>query len=78
MMNAPVYPNLVGQIAAHGISRAAIAATLNCTQRTLRNKLSGDSEFSWGEVNLIREKYFPGCTLEYLFDKSNDPKEEER
>lgn len=69
-MNAPVYPNLVGQIAAHGIPRAAIAATLNCTQRTLRKKLNGDSEFSWSEVNLIRSKYFPGCALEYLFSTS--------
>ena len=40
---------------------------LSC--ETLRNKLSGKTEWNKREMWLIKKKYFPQCSIEYLFEQ---------
>ncbi|WP_239333555.1 hypothetical protein [Paenibacillus sp. ACRRX] len=46
-----------------------MAKKLKLNERTLGNKLSGKTEFTWSEVNRIRTLFFPTCSLEYLFEQ---------
>lgn len=71
MNNTPLYPNLVGQIAARGISKSTVAATLKCTQKTLNSKLNGKSQFTWNEVCLMKNVLFPDLDISTLMH-SND------
>ena len=66
-MIKPKYPELAGEIAKRGMTKAAIAARLNIGARSLNNKLCGVSPFTWEEVNIIREEFFPDKKLEELF-----------
>lgn len=70
MNSTPLYPNLVGQMAARGISRATLAATLKCTPKTLYYKLNGRSQFTWNEVCLMRNKLFPDLDISALMHHS--------
>jgi transcriptional regulator with XRE-family HTH domain len=64
-----MFPNIRAEMARNGLTASAMAEKLNLNERTLGNKLSGKSEFTWGEVNRIRSLFFPTCSLEYLFER---------
>lgn len=70
MYSTPLYPNLVGQMAARGISRATLAATLKCAPKTLYYKLNGRSQFTWNEVCLMRNELFPDLEISTLMYRS--------
>ena len=53
------YPELEGQIAARGIRKTAIARRIGCSERSLYNKLSGKTQFTWDEVTAINATFFP-------------------
>lgn len=59
--------NLSAEMARFGVSYADLTDLLNCTQKTVSNKLNGSTEFSVSEAMKIRDKFFPGMRLEYLF-----------
>lgn len=40
---------------------------LGCSDRTVTNKLTGETDFTIPEALKIRETFFPGLRLEYLF-----------
>ena len=61
-------PNLRAEMRRYGITAAALAETIGRSERCVRNKLSGKGEFSMGEGACIRDTYFPGADLDYLFD----------
>lgn len=42
---------------------------LNLSYETLRNKFSGKTEWNKREMWLIKKKYFPKCSIEYLFEQ---------
>lgn len=58
-MNEVRYPTLASEIAKRGIRKTAIAARLNIDSKTFYNKLHGHSEFSWPEITLMRDVFFP-------------------
>ena len=60
------YPELEGQIAARGIKKVTIARRIGCTDRSLTNKLTGRTHFSWDEVDLMRRVFFPDVQHEVL------------
>lgn len=66
-----MFPNIRAEMARQGLTTAAMAEKLKLNERTLGNKLSGKTEFTWGEVNRIRSIFFPNCSLEYLFQQIN-------
>ncbi|MBQ6274435.1 MAG: XRE family transcriptional regulator [Oscillospiraceae bacterium] len=59
--------NLAAEMARYGVSAADIQNVLGCTDKTVKNKMTGATEFSVGEAMKIREAFFPGMRLEYLF-----------
>ena len=61
--------NLLAEMARYGVSNNDIQALLSCTDKTVRNKLNGMTEFSFGEAMKIRDTFFPGIRLEYLFSQ---------
>ena len=65
-----MYPNLEGKIAERGIKKTAIADKLDITRRSLSNKLSGVSSFTWEEVLMMQTCFFPDVTKDYLMQTS--------
>ena len=61
------YRILNGKITERVILRRDIAQSIGVSSRAFRNKMTGVAPFTWDEVTLIRQKYFPDCSLEQLF-----------
>lgn len=59
--------NLLAEMARYGVSKYDIQTLLECSETTVRNKLSGESEFTVPEALKIRNSYFIGLRIEYLF-----------
>ncbi|MEZ3496092.1 MAG: XRE family transcriptional regulator [Lachnospiraceae bacterium] len=59
--------NLKAEISRNGVSYFDIATAINKTDRCIRDKLNEKYEFTLSEATKIRNKFFPGMTLEYLF-----------
>lgn len=66
-MIIPKYPVLAGEIAKRGMTKTVIAKRLNIGARSLNNKLSGVSPFTWEEASTIRNDFFPDMDLTELF-----------
>ena len=66
-----VYPTLRGEIAKRGIKKSVIAERAGITERTLYSKLSGLTSFTWEEVCVISETFFPDLDRNTLFAKTN-------
>lgn len=65
--------NLSAEMTRFGVSNADIQKLLDCSDRTVRNKLNGITEFSVSEAVCIRDEFFPGMRIEYLFASPEDP-----
>ena len=59
--------NLSAEMARYGVSNNDIQVLLSCTDKTVRNKRNGVTEFSLGEAMKIRDPFFPAIRREYLF-----------
>lgn len=53
-----------------GVSRADLQKVLGVSEKTIRNKLSGETDFSWGEAKSIRNKFFPKDDFVKLFEQT--------
>lgn len=53
-----------------GISRVDLQNLLGVSEKTVRNKLSGETDFSWEEVRKIRNTYFPKEDFVKLFEQT--------
>ena len=62
-----MYPNLNAEMARHNVTPKDISEVLNVTLETARNKLYGRTKVSTQEAEVIRDAYFPGMTIDYLF-----------
>ncbi len=51
-----------------GVTRNDLKNLLQVSEKTIRNKLSGKTDFTWKEVKTIKNKYFPDDDLECLFE----------
>ena len=59
--------NLSAEMARFGVKNADIRALLDCTDKTVANKMDGVTKFSVDEAFKIRDTFFPGLRIEYLF-----------
>ena len=59
--------NLVAEMARYGVRIADIQNLLNCSERTVRNKLNNERDFTIPEALKIRNTFFPSMSIEYLF-----------
>ena len=50
------------------VTRNDLKNLLQVSEKTIRNKLSGKTDFTWKEVKTIKNKYFPDDDLECLFE----------
>lgn len=65
--------NLIAEMARYGVTNSDLQKLLGCSERTVRNKLNNERDFTIPEALKIRNTFFEGLTLEYLFateDKS--------
>lgn len=53
-----------------GVRRTVIARKLDISERTLRNKLDGNSPFTWEQVSVIQREFFPDVEKDELFRPS--------
>ena len=53
-----------------GVTKADIQRLLNVSEKTVRNKMSGKTDFTWGEVQAIRNEFFPDDDFVKLFEQS--------
>jgi len=59
--------NLSAEMIRFGVSNADIQELLACSDRTVKNKLTGVTEFTVSEAMQIQRAFFPGLRVEYLF-----------
>ena len=64
-----MYDNLKALMAIKGITIEAIARLLNVHRNTVSGKLDGESEFTFGQAELIQEMMFPEYNSKYLFHR---------
>lgn len=65
--------NLRAEMARYGVTISDIQQLLKLSERTVRSKLSGESGFSFSEASKIRNAFFVGYRLEYLFADDCNP-----
>lgn len=59
--------NLKAEMERYGITILDIQLLLGVSERTVRNKLSGETDFTYPEALKIRDAFFPNYRMEYLF-----------
>lgn len=64
-----MYRVLKGEMVKIGLSVAQLAIMINVTEKTLRNKINGETEFTWSEVCKIHKIVNPEMSKEELFRK---------
>lgn len=62
--------NLSAEMARFGVANSDLQAVLACSAKTVANKLNDTTEFSVGEAIKIRDTFFPGLRIEYLFARA--------
>lgn len=67
VMMGKEYRNLKAEMERFGISTKNIAECIGKNERTVRNKLNGDTDFSWSETCKIQHEFFPEISKDYLF-----------
>lgn len=65
--------NIEQEMKRYNIGLYDIKDLLGCSEKTVRNKLSGVTDFTYEETKKIRNRFFPGMKIEYLFDPSDKP-----
>ena len=66
--------NLKAEMVRRGLGISDLQHVLGCSEKTVRNKLNGVTEFTIREAIEVRNRYFDGLSLEYLF--ATDDEEE--
>ena len=63
-----MFRNLLAEMAMRGITVFDISKLLNVTEKTVKNKLNGKTDFYWSEVVAIKKSLFATIDVEYLFE----------
>ena len=67
-----MFNNLKAEMARIVLTMAdlSIDKELGLSYETIRNKFNGKTEWSRNEMFLIKKKYFPDKSIEYLFEQT--------
>lgn len=60
------FPNLTAEMCRYQISNDDLAKIAGVSAKTIKNKLSGKTEFNLSEIKKIAA-FFPAATISYLF-----------
>ncbi len=63
-----MFPNLRAEMARKNIKPKKLANILGISYDSIINKLNGKTDFTRSEIFKIRDTFFPGLKLEYLFE----------
>ena len=63
------YPNPRAEMARRGLTSQRLAQALRLNPGTLSAKLNDPSRLRLDEAFLLRDRFFPGESVEYLFDR---------
>lgn len=64
------FPVLTSEIARRGMTKSKLAEAIGVSYRSFHNKMTGVSSFTWDEVNIIQERFFPDIDKDHLFSRS--------
>jgi hypothetical protein len=67
-----MYRNLVAEMTRQGLRKIDIAQLLNLRYATVLDKINGKSRFFYDEAKAIKDAYFIGLNLEYLFESDQN------
>lgn len=67
-----MFPNLRAEMVRHNVTAVDLSKATHKTDRSIRDKIAGRGDFSLTEVYAIRDAFFPGMELEYLFARNAD------
>lgn len=70
-----MYSFLRGEMFRTGISISSLSRKIGVSEKTLRNKLKGKTDFTWPEAKVIRKIVNPDMSMEELFRSDNENKE---
>lgn len=62
-----MFPNLSAELARNRMTLKSLSEVTGINYESLKNKVSGKTEFKINEMVLIKKKVFPSCTIDYLF-----------
>lgn len=65
--------NLSAEMKRNGLNSVSLAGVIGKSDKAVRDKISGRSQFDIYEAMKIRDKFFSGMTLEYLFARQENP-----
>lgn len=63
--------NLCAEMARHEVKTTDISKVIKKTDRSVRLKVAGANAFTMPEAIAIRDAFFSGLTLEYLFARTD-------
>lgn len=63
--------NLKAEMKRYGVSIFDLSKAIDATEKTVRNKLDGETTFTIKEAFTIRDEFFSGMRLEYLFAQAD-------
>lgn len=64
-----MYSFLRGEMYRRNITIKALSEQIGISEKSLRNKLNGDTDFTWSEAQAIRNIIDSGASVESLFKK---------
>lgn len=69
-----MFSNLKAEMARIALTMAdlSIDKELDLSYETIRNKFNGKTEWNNREMFLIKKKYFPNISMEYLFEPNDE------
>ncbi len=67
-----MYPNLIAELKRNGKTYEDISNLLLISISTVNEKMNGRSDFKLKEFKIIKNAWFPECTLDYLGVRKDD------
>lgn len=68
-----MYSFLRGEMIKAGISIASLSTRIGISEKSMRNKLKGETAFTWNEATAIRGIVSPQMGMEELFKTDEQP-----
>lgn len=69
-----MFRNLEAEISRARLSRTELARGIGITPDSFTNKRYGRTEFTLSEIRILKQLFFPNCTIEYLFEELKENK----
>lgn len=66
-----IFKNLQAEMVRRSVTPVAISKVINKTEKSTRAKLSGRYPFTLPEAKIVRDTFFPGMDLDFLFQADN-------